>query len=82
MAHRGAHPGHPQEEWRGEVVRLSWKPRAFLWKKFLSDEECDHLVTLVCGVCGCVYVCAVRGGAAGWWLGWRGVQAQGGWRLV
>ena len=31
------------QEWRGEVVQLSWSPRAFLYKKLLSDEECDHL---------------------------------------
>jgi hypothetical protein len=37
----------PQEEWHGEVIRLSWKPRAFLFKKFLSEEECDHLVRMV-----------------------------------
>lgn len=36
-----------QEEWRGRVVRLSWKPRAFLFKRFLSDDECDHLVNMV-----------------------------------
>ncbi|KAJ4730448.1 2-oxoglutarate (2OG) and Fe(II)-dependent oxygenase superfamily protein [Rhynchospora pubera] len=28
------------------VVQISWKPRIFLYKGFLSDEECDHLVTL------------------------------------
>ncbi|GBF89340.1 prolyl 4-hydroxylase-like protein [Raphidocelis subcapitata] len=38
--------GTLQEEWRGEVVRLSWRPRAFLFKRFLSDEECDHLTRL------------------------------------
>lgn len=32
--------------WRGEVVRLSWKPRAFLYKKLLTEEECDHLKKL------------------------------------
>lgn len=42
-----ARPPHPQEEWRGEVVRLSWRPRAFLFKRFLSDEECDHLTRMV-----------------------------------
>ena len=40
---------HAQEEWRGEVVHLSWSPRAFLLKGFLSDEECDHLIKLVGG---------------------------------
>lgn len=38
--------GAMDEEWHGEVVRLSWKPRAFLFKKFLTDEECDHLVNM------------------------------------
>ncbi|KAI3853419.1 hypothetical protein MKX03_017735 [Papaver bracteatum] len=28
------------------VTQLSWRPRAFLYKNFLSDEECDHLITL------------------------------------
>ncbi|EER94254.1 hypothetical protein BDA96_01G265300 [Sorghum bicolor] len=28
------------------VVQLSWRPRAFLHKGFLSDAECDHLIVL------------------------------------
>ncbi|KAK9925167.1 hypothetical protein M0R45_033502 [Rubus argutus] len=28
------------------VTQLSWSPRAFLYKGFLSEEECDHLITL------------------------------------
>mmetsp|Transcript_40660 Transcript_40660/g.90414 ORF Transcript_40660/g.90414 Transcript_40660/m.90414 type:complete len:260 (-) Transcript_40660:572-1351(-) len=36
--------GELKEEWRGEIVHLSWSPRAFLLKGFLSDEECDHLI--------------------------------------
>ncbi|KAF3326337.1 putative prolyl 4-hydroxylase 7 [Carex littledalei] len=28
------------------VTQLSWNPRAFLYKGFLSDDECDHLITL------------------------------------
>ncbi|GBF92736.1 prolyl 4-hydroxylase-like [Raphidocelis subcapitata] len=32
-----------EEEWHGEVVHLSWKPRAFLYKNFLTDEECEHI---------------------------------------
>ena len=48
---RHAHP-HAQEEWRGEVVHLSWSPRAFLLKGLLSDEECDHLIELVRGAGG------------------------------
>jgi hypothetical protein len=36
-----------QEEWRGEIIHLTWLPRSFLLKAFLSDEECDHLIKLV-----------------------------------
>lgn len=36
-----------QDKWTGEVVELSWEPRAFLFKKFLSDEECDHIIAKV-----------------------------------
>uniref|UniRef100_A0A7N0SWL0 procollagen-proline 4-dioxygenase n=1 Tax=Kalanchoe fedtschenkoi TaxID=63787 RepID=A0A7N0SWL0_KALFE len=28
------------------VTQLSWHPRAFVYRGFLSDEECDHLVEL------------------------------------
>lgn len=28
------------------VVQISWRPRVFLYKGFLSDEECDHLISL------------------------------------
>ncbi|XP_039139152.1 probable prolyl 4-hydroxylase 6 [Dioscorea cayenensis subsp. rotundata] len=28
------------------VIQLSWIPRAFLYKRFLSNEECDHLIAL------------------------------------
>nr|DAD34752.1 TPA_asm: hypothetical protein HUJ06_005392 [Nelumbo nucifera] len=28
------------------VTQLSWRPRAFIYKNFLSDEECDHLIAL------------------------------------
>lgn len=41
--------GELDEEWRGEVVHLSWKPRAFLYKNFLSDAECRHLKALAQG---------------------------------
>uniref|UniRef100_A0A7S0RYG0 procollagen-proline 4-dioxygenase n=1 Tax=Chlamydomonas leiostraca TaxID=1034604 RepID=A0A7S0RYG0_9CHLO len=37
--------GELKEEWRGEVIHLSWSPRAFLLKNFLSDEECEHLIS-------------------------------------
>ena len=36
-----------QVEWSGEVQQLSWAPRLFLYKGFLSDEECDHLIEMV-----------------------------------
>ncbi|XP_020675217.1 probable prolyl 4-hydroxylase 6 isoform X1 [Dendrobium catenatum] len=29
-----------------KVVQLSWKPRAFLYKGFLSEEECEHMIVL------------------------------------
>lgn len=29
-----------------KVIHISWKPRAFLYKGFLSAEECDHLIYL------------------------------------
>jgi len=38
--------GEVDEEWRGEIIHLSWSPRSFLLKAFLSDEECDHLIKL------------------------------------
>ncbi|KAJ0471224.1 putative procollagen-proline 4-dioxygenase [Helianthus annuus] len=28
------------------VTELSWRPRVFLYKGFLSDEECEHLISL------------------------------------
>ncbi|XP_023523636.1 probable prolyl 4-hydroxylase 7 [Cucurbita pepo subsp. pepo] len=28
------------------VTQLSWQPRALLYKGFLSDKECDHLINL------------------------------------
>lgn len=36
-----------QDKWRGEVVELSWEPRAFLFKNFMTDEECDTLIAKV-----------------------------------
>nr|GEX49717.1 probable prolyl 4-hydroxylase 7 [Tanacetum cinerariifolium] len=36
--------GHPFDPSR--VIRISWHPRAFLYKKFLADEECDHLIKM------------------------------------
>ncbi|XP_031487345.1 probable prolyl 4-hydroxylase 6 [Nymphaea colorata] len=31
------------------VSQVSWRPRAFYYKGFLSDEECDHLIYLAKG---------------------------------
>ncbi|XP_051140522.1 probable prolyl 4-hydroxylase 7 [Andrographis paniculata] len=28
------------------VTQISWKPRAFLYRRFLTDAECDHLINL------------------------------------
>ncbi|KAA8530295.1 hypothetical protein F0562_005004 [Nyssa sinensis] len=28
------------------VTQLSWRPRAFIYRGFLTDEECDHLINL------------------------------------
>ncbi|XP_061352849.1 probable prolyl 4-hydroxylase 12 [Gastrolobium bilobum] len=28
------------------VVQISWQPRVFLYKDFLSDKECDYLISL------------------------------------
>ena len=41
-----------QDFWEGEVVEVSWKPRVFLFKGFLSEEECDHMIDIV-SVCDC-----------------------------
>lgn len=29
------------------VTQISWRPRAFIYRGFLTHEECDHLVRLV-----------------------------------
>ncbi|XP_047321052.1 probable prolyl 4-hydroxylase 6 [Impatiens glandulifera] len=31
------------------VTPISWHPRAFIYKGFLSDDECDHLISLAGG---------------------------------
>lgn len=28
------------------VTQISWSPRAFLYRRFLTEEECDHLISL------------------------------------
>ncbi|XP_057446164.1 probable prolyl 4-hydroxylase 12 isoform X2 [Lotus japonicus] len=32
------------------VVQISWQPRVFLYKGFLSDKECDYLISLAYAV--------------------------------
>lgn len=32
------------EEWRGSVDPISWSPRAFALRGFLTPQECDHLI--------------------------------------
>ncbi|XP_016564594.2 probable prolyl 4-hydroxylase 12 isoform X2 [Capsicum annuum] len=44
--------GHPVRSNRfdpSRVVQLSWRPRVFLYRDFLSAEETDHLISLVHG---------------------------------
>ncbi|KAK9052438.1 hypothetical protein SSX86_029067 [Deinandra increscens subsp. villosa] len=36
--------GHPFDPSR--VTQISWHPRAFLYRNFLTDAECDHLIKL------------------------------------
>ncbi|XP_074282201.1 putative prolyl 4-hydroxylase 12 isoform X1 [Silene latifolia] len=31
------------------VIQLSWQPRVFVYRGFLSDEDCDHLISLASG---------------------------------
>ncbi|KAL6960150.1 putative prolyl 4-hydroxylase 7, partial [Sarracenia purpurea var. burkii] len=28
------------------VTQISWHPRAFIYRRFLTDEECDHLIRM------------------------------------
>ena len=28
------------------MLQLSWAPRTYVFKKFLTDEECDHLIKI------------------------------------
>lgn len=45
-AHRAPAVPAAQELWRGRVEQVSWKPRAFVYHNFLTDEECEHLKAL------------------------------------
>ncbi|OWM79544.1 hypothetical protein CDL15_Pgr022956 [Punica granatum] len=40
------HASHSDRIDPSKVVQLSWQPRIFLYKEFLSKEECDHLISL------------------------------------
>ena len=62
----------PQEEWRGEIEQLSWKPRAFLAKGFLSDEEADHIINTV----RVPPLCRDEGWV-GWGVRWGGATGGG-----
>ena len=42
-----------QELWRGEVKQLSWSPRSFLLKGFLSDKECEYMINKGGGQSSC-----------------------------
>ncbi|KAF9617632.1 hypothetical protein IFM89_037695 [Coptis chinensis] len=37
---------HPTRVDPSRVIQLSWKPRVFLYRGFLSHEECNHLISL------------------------------------
>lgn len=70
---------YPQEEWRGEIEQLSWKPRAFLVKGFLSEAEADHIINMVRGGCPAAAAAAVASSvwyqhcrAQSWALCWVG----------
>ena len=52
-SHKDCHP--LQDFWEGEVVEVSWRPRVFLFKGFLSEEECNHMIDIVS-----VFDCAER----------------------
>ncbi|XP_016471450.1 putative prolyl 4-hydroxylase 12 isoform X1 [Nicotiana tabacum] len=41
--------GHSNRFDPSQVVQLSWRPRVFLYRDFLSAEETDHLISLVHG---------------------------------
>eukprot|EP00878_Enallax_costatus_P015111 GHUV01015823.1.p1 GENE.GHUV01015823.1~~GHUV01015823.1.p1 ORF type:complete len:220 (+),score=29.90 GHUV01015823.1:209-868(+) len=38
--------GELEEQWHGEIVQLSWSPRAYVIKGFLTDAECDHIIAM------------------------------------
>ncbi|KAF7813155.1 putative prolyl 4-hydroxylase 12 isoform X1 [Senna tora] len=40
------HSIHPNRIDPSRVLQLSWRPRVFLYQGFLSDKECDYLISL------------------------------------
>ena len=36
-----------QEDWRGVEKQLAVSPRIYLFENFLSDDECDYLISHV-----------------------------------
>ncbi|KAH6770888.1 hypothetical protein C2S52_015691 [Perilla frutescens var. hirtella] len=40
-----SHPVQPKSIDPSQVVQLSWQPRVFLYRGFLSEEECDYLIS-------------------------------------
>ncbi|CAH1438999.1 unnamed protein product [Lactuca virosa] len=46
VIHLGRAVPHPNTIDPSQVIELSWRPRVFLYKGFLSYEECDHLISL------------------------------------
>jgi prolyl 4-hydroxylase len=36
-----------QNEWHGEILQLSWSPRAYHLKGFLTEAECEHIKDIV-----------------------------------
>jgi prolyl 4-hydroxylase len=35
-----------QSVWSGRMEQVSWSPRAYVLHRFLTDEECDHIIAL------------------------------------
>ncbi|KAI3471146.1 hypothetical protein Pfo_027809 [Paulownia fortunei] len=46
---RLGHPSQPKSIDPSQVIQLSWQPRVFLYRDFLSEEECDYLISRVHG---------------------------------
>ncbi|KAL8534435.1 hypothetical protein ACS0TY_010447 [Phlomoides rotata] len=42
-----SHPVQPNSIDPSQVIQLSWQPRVFLYRGFLSEEECDYLISWV-----------------------------------